>query len=63
MAQGYKQYMNFNIGDWVVKVLELIQTHKSVKIFCYWILVVVSLFALAPIIQALTYFILTVKGY
>ena len=44
--------MNFNIGDWVVKVLELIQTHKSVKIFCYWILVVVSLFALAPIIQA-----------
>ncbi|WP_269914795.1 hypothetical protein [Acinetobacter sp. HY1485] len=55
--------MNFNIGDWVVKVLELIQTHKSVKIFCYWILVVVSLFALAPIIQALTYFILTVKGY
>ncbi len=45
--------MDFNIGDWIVKALELIQTHKSVRHFCYWILVVVSLFATPAIITSL----------
>ncbi len=45
--------MNFNIGDWIVKALELVQTHKSVRIFCYWIIFVVALFPIAQIIKAI----------
>ncbi len=52
-AEGSKPYMNFNIGDWIVKALELVQTHKSVRIFCYWIIFVVALFPIAQIIKAL----------
>ena len=45
--------MNFNIGDWIVKVLELIQTHKTVKHFCYWVVFVISLFPIAKILEAI----------
>ena len=51
-AEGSKPYMNFNIGDWIVKALELVQQHKSVRIFCYWILLIVALFPLATVIEA-----------
>ncbi|WP_278364577.1 hypothetical protein [Acinetobacter schindleri] len=53
MAEGSKPYMNFNIGDWIVKALELVQTHKTVRNFCYWIIAVIALFPLAQIIEAL----------
>lgn len=46
--------MNFNIGDWIVKALELIKQYKSVKHFCYWILFVIALFAIPPILLAIT---------
>lgn len=35
-----------------MKALELLQVHKSVRVFCYWVLFVVALFALAPIIAS-----------
>ncbi len=44
--------MNFNIGEWIVKALELIQTHKSVRHFCYWILCVIALFPITQVIIA-----------
>ena len=45
--------MNFNIGDWIVKALELAQERKTVRIFCYWILFVIALFPIAQIIKAI----------
>jgi hypothetical protein len=53
--------MNFNIGDWIVKALELVQTHKSVRVFCYWILFVIALFAMGPIIASIAKLIEVLK--
>lgn len=56
-----RTYMNFNIGDWIVKALELVQTHKSVRVFCYWILFVIALFAMGPIIASIAKLIEVLK--
>jgi hypothetical protein len=53
--------MDFNIGDWIVKALELIQTHKTVRNFCYCILLVAALFPLAKVIEAAAKLIEVIK--
>lgn len=44
--------MNFNIGDWIVKALELIQQHKSLRTLYYWTLGVIALYPIAKLIEA-----------
>ncbi len=53
--------MNFNIGDWIVKALELVQQHKSVRIFCYWVLMIIALFPLAKVIEATAKLVIAIQ--
>lgn len=54
--------MDFNIGDWIVKALELIQQHKSLRNLYYWTLGVLALYPISKFIEAITKFISTLLG-